>query len=40
MKLSQHFSLEEMTKSQTGSRKGIDNTPGEKEIENLKLYCN
>jgi hypothetical protein len=39
MKLSEHFSLEEMTKSQTGSRKGIDNTPGEKEIQNLKLLC-
>jgi zinc D-Ala-D-Ala carboxypeptidase len=39
MKLSQHFTLEEMTKSQTGSRKGIENTPGEKEIENLKLLC-
>jgi hypothetical protein len=39
MKLTQHFSLEEMTKSQTGSRKNIDNTPGQKEIENLKLLC-
>jgi uncharacterized protein YcbK (DUF882 family) len=39
MKLSQHFTLEEMTKSQTGSRKGIDNTPTEKEIENLKALC-
>jgi uncharacterized protein YcbK (DUF882 family) len=39
MKLSQHFSLEEMIKSQTGSRKGLDNTPGEKEIENLKQLC-
>ena len=39
MKLSQHFSLEEMTKSQTASRKGINNTPGEKEIENLKQLC-
>jgi hypothetical protein len=28
-----------MTKSQTGSRKGIDNTPGQKEIENLKQLC-
>jgi len=39
MNLSQHFTLEEMTKSQTGSRKGIDNTPGQKEIENLKQLC-
>lgn len=39
MKLSEHFSLEEMTKSQTGERKGIDNTPGPQEIENLKALC-
>jgi zinc D-Ala-D-Ala carboxypeptidase len=39
MKLSQHFTLEEMTKSQTGSRKAIENIPGEKEIESLKLLC-
>ncbi len=39
MKLSEHFSLTEMTKSQTGERKGIDNTPGDKEIENLKSLC-
>lgn len=39
MKLSEHFSLEEMTKSQTGARKGIDNTPPPEVIENLKLLC-
>jgi uncharacterized protein YcbK (DUF882 family) len=39
MNLSQHFTLEEMTKSQTGARKGIDNTPGQQEIENLKQLC-
>jgi len=39
MKLSEHFSLQEMTKSQTGERKGIENTPGPKEIENLKQLC-
>ena len=39
MQLSQHFTLEEMTKSQTGSRKGVDNTPGQKEIDNLKQLC-
>lgn len=39
MKLSEHFSLEEMTKSQTGARKGIDNIPGPQEIENLKALC-
>mgnify|MGYP001161214107 FL=1 len=36
MKLSQNLSLKECTKSITASRKGIDNTPGEKEIANLK----
>lgn len=39
MQLSQHFTLEEMTKSQTGSRKGIDNTPSQEVIENLKQLC-
>jgi len=39
MKLTQHFTLEEMTKSQTGARKGIDNTPGPEVIENLKHLC-
>lgn len=39
MKLSQHFSLEEMIKSQTGARKGIDNTPPPEVVENLKLLC-
>lgn len=39
MKLTQHFTLEEMTKSQTGSRKGIDNTAGPEVVENLKQLC-
>jgi uncharacterized protein YcbK (DUF882 family) len=39
MKLTQHFTLEEMIKSQTGARKGIDNTPGPEVIENLKHLC-
>jgi zinc D-Ala-D-Ala carboxypeptidase len=39
MKLSKHFSLEEMTKSQTAVRKGIDNTPPPEVIENLKELC-
>jgi uncharacterized protein YcbK (DUF882 family) len=39
MKLTQHFSLEEMTKSQTASRKGIDNTAPPEVVENLKLLC-
>jgi hypothetical protein len=39
MKLTEHFTLEEMTKSQTGARKRIDNTPGPEVIENLKQLC-
>lgn len=39
MKLSQHFSLAEMTKSQTAERKGIDNTPSAEETQNLKALC-
>ena len=39
MKLSQNFSLRELTKSQTAERKGIDNTPTDEHIENLKLLC-
>jgi len=33
MKLSQNFSLGEMTKSQTAERHGIDNQPGEDELQ-------
>ncbi|MCB9525217.1 MAG: hypothetical protein H6702_17845 [Myxococcales bacterium] len=40
MKLSQHFSLSEFTTSQTASRYGLDNTPGDAEIENLRQLCN
>lgn len=36
MKLSEHFTLKELTRSQTASRHGIDNTPNEEQIENLK----
>lgn len=39
MQLSQHFTLEEMTKSQTASRKGIDNTAPPEVVQNLKLLC-
>lgn len=39
MKLTEHFSLTEMTKSQTGERKGIDNVPTADETENLKELC-
>ena len=36
MKLSENFSLEELTASETAARKGIDNTPSEDVISNLK----
>ena len=39
MKLSKHFSLKEMTKSGTAARRGLDNTPNEEQIENLKALC-
>ena len=39
MKLSKHFSLKEMTKSGTAARLGLDNTPNEEQIENLKALC-
>lgn len=38
-RLSEHFSLAEMTHSQTADRDGIDNTPGEVEIDNLRDLC-
>jgi len=39
MKLTSNFSLNELTKSQTAERKGIDNTPSPEHQENLKLLC-
>ena len=39
MKLTANFSLNELTKSQTAERKGIDNTPSPTHQENLKLLC-
>ena len=39
MKLTENFSLLELTKSQTAERKGIDNTPGPEHQENLKSLC-
>ena len=35
MQLPNNFTLKELTKSQTATRKGIDNEPGTAEIENL-----
>ncbi|MGL4648755.1 MAG: D-Ala-D-Ala carboxypeptidase family metallohydrolase [Caldilineaceae bacterium] len=37
MHLSPHFTLEEMTFSQTAARRGIDNTPTPEALEALKL---
>ena len=37
MQLSKNFSLNEMTKSDTAIRKGIDNTPTETHKESMKL---
>ena len=39
MNLTEHFTLAEMTASQTAARKGIRNVPGEREIAALKLLC-
>ena len=39
MQLSKHFTLEEMTKSMTATRRGIDNTPGAGEIKSLGDLC-
>jgi len=39
MKLTQNFTLKELTKSDTAIRKGISNEPNTDEIEKLKLLC-
>ena len=39
MKLTENFSLSELTKSQTAERKGINNTPSPTHQENLKSLC-
>jgi len=39
MKLTENFSLHEMTKSETASRRGLNNTPGDAEIANLKVLA-
>ena len=39
MNLSKHFKLEEMTKSMTATRRGIDNSPGSGDIKNLENVC-
>ena len=39
MQLSQHFNLKEFTKSETATRKRIDNTPNAQHAQNLKNVC-
>ena len=39
MQLSEHFKLNEFTKSETAIRKRIDNTPSPQHASNLKLVC-
>ena len=39
MRLSTHFTLEELTHSDTATRLGIDNTPSEEIIDNLKFLA-
>lgn len=37
--ISDHVSYEEVVKSKTAIRNGIDNTPNEKQLKNIKLLC-
>ncbi len=39
MQLSPHFKLAEFTRSNTAKARGIDNTPNEQQISNLKYLC-
>lgn len=39
MKITPHFTLWELTKSSTAKRRGIENTPGPREIDRLRLLC-
>jgi uncharacterized protein YcbK (DUF882 family) len=39
MQLSEHFTLEELTFSQTAARHDYDNTPNAEQIENLRQLC-
>lgn len=40
MNLSEHFTLEELTASEIGARKGLDNTPGPQVQQNLVRLAN
>jgi hypothetical protein len=39
MNLTKNFTLSEMTKSETALRRGMDNTPGDAEVANMKLLA-
>ena len=39
MRLTKNFELEEMVRSVTAQKRGIDNTPSKKVKENLRLLC-
>ena len=39
MLLTEHFALEEFTRSETAERLGIDNTPSEAVVEHLRRLC-
>jgi len=39
MQLSEHFTLAELTRSQTAERQGIDNTPSDEDIVKLSTLC-
>jgi zinc D-Ala-D-Ala carboxypeptidase len=39
VRLSEHFTLAEMTRSQMAKRHGIDNTPNDMQLENLKTLA-
>ena len=39
MRLSDHFTLQELTKSSTAERKGINNNPNDDQITNLQKLC-
>ena len=39
MKLTANFSLEELTKSETALRMGLDNEPNDEQLANLVALC-
>lgn len=39
LRLSEHFSLDEMTRSDTGLRRGLENAPNAGEVRNLVVLC-